>query len=129
VIDTETGETIVAKAEGVEGVTFADAEAVTQQVAIKIYNELPLVEGFVVKAEPSLFYIDIGTEKGIRKGSKCVAFREGEEIKHPITGEVLGSKVTKLGEFVVVAVYEKMSAVKVAEKEGEINVGDKVVVK
>jgi hypothetical protein len=37
--------------------------------------------------------------------------------------------VTKLGELVVVSVYEKMSAVKVTEKEGEINVGDKVVVK
>ncbi|MBP1649271.1 MAG: Tetratricopeptide repeat-containing protein [Bacteroidetes bacterium] len=129
VIDTETGETIVAKAEGSEGVSFADAEAVTQQVAIKIYNELPLVEGFIVKSEPSLFYIDIGNEKGIRKGSKCVAFREGEEIKHPVTGEVLGKKVTKLGELIVVAVYEKMAAVRVAEKEGDIVVGDKVVVK
>ena len=129
VIDTETGETIVAKVEGTQGSGFAEAEAVTQQVAIKIYNELPLVEGFIVKAEPSLFYIDIGSEKGIRKGSKCVAFREGEEIKHPITGEVLGNKVTKLGELVVVAVYEKMSAVRVADKEGDISVGDKVVVK
>jgi hypothetical protein len=129
VIDTETGETIVAKVEGADGTTFADAEAATQQVAIKIYNELPLVEGFIVKAESSLFYIDIGSEKGIRKGSKCVAFKEGEEIKHPITGEVLGSKVTKLGELVVVSVYEKMSAVKVTDKEGDINIGDKVVVK
>jgi TolB-like protein len=129
VIDTETGETIVAKVEGAEGSSMADAEAITQQVAIKIYNELPLVEGYVVKAEPSLLYIDIGSDKGIRKGSKCVAFREGEEIKHPITGEVLGSKVTRLGELVVVAVYERMSAVKVTEKEGDINVGDKVVVK
>ncbi len=129
VIDTETGETIIAKVEGIEGASFADAEAVTQQAAIKIYNELPLVEGFIVKVEPSLYYIDIGSEKGIRKGSKCVAFREGEEIKHPVTGEVLGKKVTKLGELVVVGVYEKMSAVRVAEKEGDINVGDKVVVK
>jgi TolB-like protein len=129
VIDTETGETIVAKVERTEGTTFADAEAATQQVAIQIYNELPLVEGFVVKAEPSLFYIDIGADKGIRKGSKCVAFRPGEEIKHPITGEVLGNKVTKLGELVVVSVYEKMSAVRVIEKEGDIAIGDKVVVK
>jgi hypothetical protein len=58
-----------------------------------------------------------------------VAFRPGEEIKHPITGEVLGNKVTKLGELVVVSVYEKMSAVRVTEKDGDIVVGDKVVVK
>ena len=94
-----------------------------------VESRRPFVEGFVVKAEPSLYYIDIGSEKGIRKGSKCVAFRVGEEIKHPITGEVLGNKVTKLGELVVVAVYEKMSAVRVSDMEGDIAVGDKVVVK
>ncbi len=129
VIDTETGETIVAKVEGAEGEDVTDAEALTRQVAIKIYNELPIVEGFIVTAEPSVYYIDIGSEKGIRKGSKCVAFREGEKIKHPITGEILGSKVTKLGELVVVAVHERFSEVKVIEKEGDIVVGDKVVVK
>lgn len=129
VIDTETGETILAKAEVTDGKELENAEVAAQKVAILIYNELPIVEGYIVSQEPSGFYIDIGSEKGIRKGSKCVAFREGEKIKHPVTGEILGSRVTKLGELVVVSVHEKMAVVKVTEKEDEITVGDKVVVK
>jgi hypothetical protein len=94
-----------------------------------IYNELPIVEGFIVSAEKDGFYIDIGSLKGIRKGSKCVAFRDGENILHPTTGEVLGKRVTKLGELVVVQVQAKLAQVRVVEKEQDIKIGDKVVVK
>ena len=129
VIDTETSETIVAKEEQSEGVTVADIEKTVDRIAIDVYNELPIVEGYVVNQDQDLFYIDIGSEKGIRKGSKCVVFREGDKILHPVTGEVLGTKVTKLGEVVVVQVQNKVAATKVVEKELDFKVGDKVVVK
>jgi TolB-like protein len=120
VIDTETSETIVAKEEQAEGVNVGDIEKTVDRVAIDIYNELPIVEGYVVNQDQDILYIDIGGEKGIRKGSKCVAFREGEKILHPVTGEVLGSRVTKLGELVVVQVQNKLAATKVVEKELDI---------
>ncbi|HEY6951848.1 MAG TPA: CsgG/HfaB family protein [Bacteroidota bacterium] len=129
VIDTETSETIVAKEEQGQGSGIEDVEKTVGRVAIDIYNELPIVEGYVVNQDQDLFYIDIGSEKGIRKGSKCVAFREGDKIRHPVTGEILGSRVTKLGELVVVQVQGKLAATKIVESEGEIKVGDKVVVK
>lgn len=129
VIDTETSETIVAKEEQGQGAGAEDVEKTVGQIAIDIYNELPIVEGYVVNQDQDLYYIDIGSEKGIRKGSKCVAFREGEKIRHPVTGEILGSKVTKLGELVVVQVQAKLAATKIVESEGDIKVGDKVVVK
>jgi TolB-like protein len=129
VIDTETSETIVAKEEQAQGVSIEDVEKTVGRVAIDIYNELPIVEGYVVSQDQDLIYIDIGSEKGIRKGSKCVAFREGEKIRHPVTGEILGSRVTKLGELVVVQVQNKLAATKVVESEGDIKIGDKVVVK
>jgi TolB-like protein len=129
VIDTETGETILAKDEQGTGGDLAEVEKLTQRVAVMIYNGLPLVEGFIVTVDPTVLYVDLGSDKGVRKGAKCIAFREGDKIRHPVTGEILGSKVTKLGELVIVDVQEKMSAVRVAEKETEIKVGDKVVVK
>lgn len=129
VIDTETGEAIVAKDEQVDGSQLSDIEKSVEHVAIMIYNELPLVEGYVVSTEAEQVYIDLGTAKGIRKGSKCVVFREGEKIKHPVTGEILGAKVTKLGELVVVDSQQKMSTAKIVEREQDFKVGDKVVVK
>ncbi len=129
VIDTETSETVVARGEQAGGSEVEDFEKAVGDLAVMIYNELPIVEGFVVSAEKDGYYIDIGSLKGIRKGSKCVAFRDGEDILHPTTGEVLGKRVTKLGELVVVQVQQKLALVKVVEKEEDIRIGDKVVVK
>jgi TolB-like protein len=129
VIDTETGETIVARTEQIEGVELSDFEEGVDKSAIAIYNELPIVGGYVVTVDKDAMYIDAGREKGVRKGSKCVAFREGEKILHPVTGELLGRKVTKLGELLVMQVQDRLSQVRVVEKEEEIKVGDKIVIK
>lgn len=129
VIDTETGETVVARGEQMSGTDLGDFEDGVEKAAIAIYNELPIVEGFVVTVDNDVMYIDAGRDKGVRKGSKCVAFREGEKILHPVSGEVLGRKVTKLGELFVLQVQDRLSQVRVLEKEGEIKVGDKIVVK
>jgi|WetSurMetagenome_2_1015567.scaffolds.fasta_scaffold107636_2 TolB-like protein len=129
VIDTETSETIVARGEQVSGNDVEDFEKAIDNLAIMIYNELPIVEGFIVKADKDVYFIDAGSMKGIRKGTKCVAFRAGENILHPTTGEVLGKHVTKLGELVVVQVQQKLAEVRIVDKEGDIKVGDKIVVK
>lgn len=129
VIDTETSQTIVAKESQAESTNLADIEKTVERVAIMIYNDLPLVEGEVVKQDPTLLWIDIGSEKGIRKGSKCVVFREGETIRHPTTNVILGTNNTWLGEIVVVQVQNTLAGAKIVNKELDMKVGDKVVVK
>ena len=129
VIDTQTSETIVAKEASSENTKIDNIEKLVESVAIMIYNDLPLVEGNVVNIEDDMIYIDIGIEEGVRKGTKCVAFKEGKEIMHPTTKEVLGRKVKKLGEIIVIQVQEKMAIATIIDKEGDIKLGDKVVVK
>lgn len=131
VIDTETSETIVARSETAERSDLENIERMVGNVAIMIYNELPLVEGYIISKDKNVLYVDVGNEKGVRKGSKCVAFREGENILHPKSGAVMGKKVTKLGELQVVEVQEKVAEVRVVDKEPgqDIEIGDKIVVK
>jgi len=129
VIDVETSETIAARDARISAASTEIIDKVVENIASMIYNDLPLIEGYVVKVEQDMLYIDIGLDRGIRKGTKCVVFREGEPIKHPVTGEVLGKKVTKLGELVVIQVQDKLASMKTLEKEEELKVGDKVVVK
>ncbi|HLP17423.1 MAG TPA: CsgG/HfaB family protein [Bacteroidota bacterium] len=129
VIDVETSETIVAEEAPIEKPVMDVVEQVVENVATMIYNDLPLAEGVVVKIDNDELYIDIGSTQGIRKGSKCVVFREGDAIQHPVTGEVLGKKVTRLGELIVVQVQEKIASVKALETEQTLKVGDKVVIK
>lgn len=129
VIDVETAETIVAEEAPIEKPIMDVVEQVVENVATMIYNDLPLAEGIIVKIDDDEMYINIGTTQGVRKGTKCVVFREGAPIQHPITGEVLGKKVTRLGELLVVQVQEKIASIKALETEQAFKVGDKVVLK
>jgi hypothetical protein len=91
---------------------------------------MPLVEGFIVSVEAEMIYLDIGSRVGLRKGSKVVAYREGDVIKHPVSKEVIGKKNLPLGELVVMEVQDKLSVCKFVGKiEQSARVGDKVVVK
>lgn len=128
-IDTETAETIVAKDASTQNNDLRNVDHLVENVAIMIYNALPLVEGDIINTDGDQVYLDIGSAHGLMKGTKCIVFREGEVIKHPTTGQILGKKVTKLGEISVVEVQEKMAIAKVLNKEGTIQTGDKIVVK
>ncbi len=128
-IDTETAETIVAKDASTQNTEMSNVDHLVENVAIMIYNALPLVEGGIINTEDDQVYLDIGSAHGLRKGTKLIVFREGEVIKHPKTGEVIGKKVTKMGEISVAEVQEKMAIAKILNKEGTIQIGDKVVVK
>ncbi|MCF7858377.1 MAG: CsgG/HfaB family protein [Candidatus Cloacimonetes bacterium] len=128
-IDTETSELIVAKEADTGNTNIENIEKLVEQVAVGIYNDLPLVEGVVMAVEEEQVILSIGSQVGVRKGTKCVAYKEGKKYYHPTTGEVLGKNVTPLGELIVVQVQEKMSIAKPLGKISNIEIEDKVVVK
>ena len=128
-IDTETSELIVAKEVNSGNTNIETIEYLVEQVAIDIYNDLPLVEGIIMEVEDNQIILSIGSNVGVRKGTKCVAYKEGKKYYHPQTGEVLGKNVIPLGELIIVQVQEKMSIAKTIGKIGNIQVEDKVVVK
>ena len=128
-IDTETSELIVAKEANSGNTNIETIEYLVEQVAIDIYNDLPLVEGIIMEVEDNQIILSIGSEVGVRKGTKCVAYKEGKKYYHPTTGEVHGINVIPLGELIVIQVQEKMSIAKAIGKIGNIQVEDKVVVK
>jgi len=129
VIDVETAETIVAEEQHVDTPIMDAVEQVVGNVATMIHNDLPLAEGIIVRIDADELYINIGSTQGVRKGTKCVVFREGDPIHHPVTGEVLGRKVTRLGELLVVQVQDRLASMKTLETEQAFIVGDKVVLK
>ena len=126
-VDVETGETLTAKDATTDKVDLVDATV--SSLATMVYNELPIIEGDIIKVDAEELFIDIGSLNGLRKGTKCVVFREGESIKHPISGEILGKKVTRLGEIIVIQVNEKFAAVKTIDADQDFQVGDKVIIK
>ncbi len=128
-IDTETSVLIVAKEANSGNTNIETIENLVEQVAIDIYNDLPLVEGIVMEVEEDQIILSIGSSVGVRKGTKCVVYKEGKKYYHPVTKEVLGRNVTPLGELIVIQVQEKMSIAKPIGNISKIESEDKVIVK
>ncbi len=130
-IDTETGTIITAKDAFSDQASLQNIKNMSQDIAIQIYNDVPLVEGYVIRVDPTQVILDVGTNKGMRKGMKMVIYKEGDAITHPATGEILGKTVTKLGEVLLTEVQEKMSEASIVDKEQgqSLAVGNKVVAK
>jgi hypothetical protein len=57
----------------------------------------PPVEGYVVSLVENKAFTDIPSSTGLKPGSELTVFREGDEIVHPLTGQVLGRYETVLG--------------------------------
>jgi hypothetical protein len=128
-VNTETAEVVTACDAYGRSEEPEEMRKLAAKVAIGVYNAMPLVEGTIIKSDASECMVDLGADQGMKKGMRLVAFKQGEEIKHPVTGEVLGKKPTKLGELVLRDVQARFGTAEVITREGSISMGDKVVVK
>ncbi len=130
VIDTESAAIIVAH-DAYTG--SSDAQSVknaVENLARKITESLPLVDGYVIRIDGSELIIDVGRNGGLKRGMKCVIYKEGAPIKHPITGEILGKETNVIGEVLVTDAFDKYSVAKqLSQVGGVISIGDKFITK
>ncbi|MBI4638877.1 MAG: hypothetical protein HY727_21280 [Candidatus Rokubacteria bacterium] len=69
----------------------------------------PEVEGDVVEARGPVLTLSPGRRSGVQPGLTLEVFREGREIRHPRTGQLLGKAEQPLGRAVVTEVFEGYS--------------------
>jgi hypothetical protein len=100
-------------------------------LASKFRQRLPLVEGLVIQNEGSEVMVDIGSNMAIRESMQLYIFREGMVITHPVTGKILGSPTTSLGEARIIAVYDEFSQATLMQEASSdaIRQLDKVITK
>lgn len=99
-----------------------------EDAAARLAEAFPLVQGSVVGLEGDRILIDLGAKQKIHQGIELQVYREGDEVKHPVTGQVLGRRDKRLGLLKVVEVKEGFSeAIIVSRPEGStITAGDLV---
>jgi hypothetical protein len=130
VIDTESAAIIVAHDTYTGSSDAQSVKNAVENLARKITESLPLVDGYVIRIDETELIIDVGRNGGMKKGMKCVIYKEGAPIKHPITGEILGKETDVIAEVLVTDVFDKYSVAKqLAGTGGTISIGDKFITK
>jgi len=130
-VNTESSSIMEAKDVFSQDKSIPQLQYMTNGLALKIKHSFPLIEGMVIQVKGNEIYADFGSFKRIKKEMRFIVFQQGEVIKHPVTGKVLGSETKELGVATVVSVLEDMSIGKlIADFEiGDINVQDLVITK
>jgi Curli production assembly/transport component CsgG/Glucodextranase, domain B len=108
-VDVETAVALAAEDVYGEDLTFRAVGALMDGLAWKFRQRFPLLEGSVVRTEGKHVFVDLGSKHAISKYMKLILFREGEVLKHPLTGRDLGPRTETLGEARVEVVLEEHS--------------------
>lgn len=87
-----------------------------EEAAAKLAEAFPTVQGSVTGVERDRILIDLGA-KQVYQGMELQVYREGDEVKHPVTGEVLGRRDKRLGLLRVVEVKERFSEAAIVSRE------------
>ena len=100
----------------------------SERLAFKYKQSLPITEGIVIKLEGDSVYVDIGEKMKLKEDIDLIIFRKGEQLLHPVTGKALGSKPVELGNATVKAVFEDFSKARM-ETRADVQVMDSVITK
>jgi len=82
-------------------------------------------DGYVVKAESATVYLDWGKTSEVKAGDAFLVYREKGELKHPVTGEVLGRAEETVGSGTIGHVEDKFSVGSLMEGIGAVAAGDR----
>jgi len=100
------------------------APAAFGSLVSQIVAFFPALAGEIVEAKGTEVIVSVGRREGVQVGMEFSLFRDGRELRHPKTGEVLGRVEQALGLAVVSQVSETYSVATVASG-GNVRPGDR----
>ncbi|KJR40879.1 Curli production assembly/transport component CsgG [Candidatus Magnetoovum chiemensis] len=129
-VDTETSAILASNDVFDEDKSVTAVKKLANNLSYKFKRDFPLTQGIIIQTDNSgTITTDIGKERKIKQGDRIILFREGEEVKHPVTGKVLGSKTVQLGEAKIKEIDSEFSTAEIITKKDALNVMDKVITK
>ena len=84
----------------------------------------PKVDGEVIEVQNGTVTLGLGNKDGLVVGLELALYRQGRELKHPKTGEVLGRTEQPVGRLTVQQVFEAYST-GTASQGSEVKPGDR----
>jgi hypothetical protein len=99
-----------------------------EEAATRLAQAFPTLQGSVVGIDADRILIDLGSKQKVYQGMELQVYREGADVKHPVSGQILGKRDRQLGLLRIVEVKEGFSeATVISRQEGSaITAGDLV---
>lgn len=85
--------------------------------------------GYIIQINNKDIVVDLGSEEGLKKGDTLEVVQEGEQIIHPVTGEVLSSPLRVVGELKVLSATPQLAICKKASRKAELQLASLVRLK
>lgn len=104
---------------GVEEFTNMDGMA----LAIDAY--FPKVQGTVRSVQGDRVVISVGRKQGLLPGMLLTLWREGKELRHPVSGAVIGREEQEIGTVEITAVEESSSSGVIRSRTADPTQGDR----
>lgn len=95
------------------------------ELAAAIESRFPKVQGEVKSVQGDRLTLGLGKNDGLMTGMMLKLWRDDREIRHPVTGAVIGRTEQDIGTIEVTAVRDDSSTAVVRKKEKEPRPGDK----
>lgn len=77
----------------------------------------------IVAGDDDIVFTDIGENRGVKGGEKFSIYRKEASVSHPLTNEIMGSKVVPLGTLQLTDVEQKASRAIITKSYKEISPG------
>jgi len=129
-VDTETSTIIDSEDVFDQDKSLSNLKVLMAGLALKYRQSFPVLEGIIIKKEGKGVLIDLGSAEKVREEMGVILYREGEQLKHPVTGRVLGSEPVELGEGRIEDVHENFSKAIIRKGKPEnVRIQDRVITK
>lgn len=92
------------------------------ELARKVADAFPRLEGLVIRVDGDLLYLDLTQEQRAAPGMELSVSRPGQEFRHPYTGKVLGTLDREIASARIVEVRDRFSVARVISRRGDLAV-------
>jgi len=86
------------------------------EIAERIAAAFPKVTGQVIGLEQERVLLDLGAKDQVIPGLELQVYREGQEFKHPYTGQILGKLDRDVGRVRILEVHPNFSAAEIIQQ-------------
>ena len=90
----------------------------------QVRDRFPKVDGDIIEVQDKTVTLSLGKKDGLAAGIELSVYREGRELRHPRTGQLLGKTEESVGRVLIEQVFEAYSTGRMTQG-GEVRAGDR----